>query len=73
MWTAMKSWQATQFVFEVKNEKKTTVRANSFCDPKEEVSYLKGSFKKRADKIFHLDSHEMQRKICILIKIGFFR
>jgi hypothetical protein len=33
---------------------------NSFSDPKEEVSNLKGSFKKRAGKIFHFDSHEIE-------------
>jgi hypothetical protein len=37
--------------------KKTPV--NSFSDPKGEVSKLKGSLKKRVDKIFHLDSHEI--------------
>jgi hypothetical protein len=28
-------------------------------DPKEEVSNLKAAFKNQADKIFHLDSHEI--------------
>jgi hypothetical protein len=32
---------------------------NSFSDPEGEVSNFKASFKNRADKIFHLDSHEI--------------
>jgi hypothetical protein len=48
----------TEFVSEVKNDNQPSL-ANSFSDPKGEVFYLKGSSKKRADKFFHLNSHEI--------------